>query len=241
MRGLRSGAAVLTLLAGLLSGCGDDVGNSSTGVGQQDRPVGTPTSTSEFWALVGAGVASIEDAEVVHRSVTDGVEMVSDGSLARAGGDAWALATTMSVDGRPVLELVSVRDTVYTIVPGADRCSVASVEDALAGTGLDPDALNPVVSVERFAATIEAVTEVGPAEVDGVAVTHYRVVTDDPESGEEVLQDVWLDAEGRAVRIAYEVETAGRSTSVETTMGNFNAGIGIVAPDVDAPALHHGG
>lgn len=96
---------------------------------------------------------------------------------------------------------------------------------------------------------------VGPETVDGVACTHYKLTVDTQaaakklpgQQGEQMQRaadagvatiplEIWIDSQGRAVRLTDKLTAQGTTASIELRLGHFNEPITIEAPPPDQVA-----
>lgn len=144
------------------------------------------------------------------------------------------------------MEMVLVDDRFYLLPPGAETWTTMSAEEALGDDGLGTANFDPAGMTEAAVAAITSVETVGDEEVDGVATTHYRVSSDfqqmmsifegeqaDVDGPDELVQDLWLDSRGRAVRSSYEMEVGAATISSETVMTDFGLDVDIQAPPTE--------
>jgi quinol monooxygenase YgiN len=93
---------------------------------------------------------------------------------------------------------------------------------------------------------------VGAEQLDGVACAHYHLSIDPRaaakklpgEQGQQMQQaadaginaipmDLWVDGNGRSIKLTDEVAAAGQKVTVEMRMGRFNENVSIDAPPDD--------
>ncbi len=258
--------AVVPLMLAGVAACGDDSDEKDDNeTSQTSTPLGTdgtdttdgtnPTdgtdgdeapggdlSTEEFANLMTAGIEATTTAKVVTRSETNGMVTVSEG-VTDMSGRTLASHMTMTMQGQTT-EMIMIDGDLYMKMPGSEGWTKMSASDATAG-GVEETAFDPQALTQAFLGGLKSVETIGEEDVNGVATTHYRMVTDitaamealgSPEAAagmDDITQDVWLDSEGRSVKSSYEMEMSGVTMKSETLMSDFGAPVTIEAPPAD--------
>lgn len=220
---------------------GGDGADDTDGSDETDVPSGDLT-TAEFAELMSSGIAATTTAKVTMRMDADGMVTETEGVTDMSGGTV-SSHMKMTMQGQTT-EMILVDGDLYMSMPGGQGWTKMSTSDASA-TGLDDSLFDPQVSTRALVDGLKSVETIGQEDVDGVATTHYRIVTDvaammgalgegeAPAGMEDITQDVWLDSEGRSVKTAYEMEVGGVTVKTETKMSDFGAPVTIEAPPAD--------
>jgi hypothetical protein len=102
-------------------------------------------------------------------------------------------------------------------------------------------------SYGALASSASAIRTVGPETVNGVPTVHYRLRINPAKEHSPLLSaaalramtqagvhsipaDIWLDAQGRTVKITDELRIYGNDILTTITMGDFNQPVHVVAP-----------
>ncbi|PWD51666.1 hypothetical protein C8046_14455 [Serinibacter arcticus] len=111
---------------------------------------------------------------------------------------------------------------------------------AMEGMGV-PANTDPLQQLRAFQQSITSVEELGSEDVEGSPATHY-VVTVDTSTMEAaaaaglpatLTYDLWLDEEGRTVKMVNEVEASGMTVNTSMTFTSFGEPVEITAPPAD--------
>lgn len=173
----------------------------------------------------------------------------------------------LGIPGAPAgeAEMRMLGSVVYMRVPGAELGNRPWIKfdlDAMGEGGAPVPGLNPASNdprgvLDALRGVSGEVKEVGRESVRGVETTHYRATVDLQKAQDEVPEkrrddfaafsdklgienlpiEVWVDDEGRARRLAYEVETPGKgqvpASQVDLIIDLFDFGVDVA---VEAPA-----
>ena len=108
-------------------------------------------------------------------------------------------------------------------------------------------------SLDQYTAFTQAASGlqvVGPEQVAGADATHYKLTVDvtplpDTLPGREALLsaglmslpvDLWVDDQGRPVKVTENLSVQGQTVDTEVTIGNFDAPVTVTAPPADQVA-----
>jgi hypothetical protein len=240
--------AAVALAGALLSGCG-----SSAGTTVALTPVAAVQAASQRTAEAGTArmslVVEVEAAEGSGRITSEGV-LALDGSAA----DLRATLPADLLDEEVALRVLVAEGTTYLQVDGLPLLSGTWIEVGEAGgpLGVDADAATGGVDGALEALReVTDVTEVGVEEVGGVSATHYRATLDAGDLADglaalgslaskdvsealgstTVTIDVWIDEQGRLVRLEEQVPLPGDgSASITYALSDFGVPVEVEAP-----------
>lgn len=138
--------------------------------------------------------------------------------------------TTGSEFGMDV-DTITIGDTTWSKNPGSAKytktTTTASPEPLPIGGATDPAAMMD---------NVQKVTFVGPESVDGVLTSHFQLLmtTNIPGAsatpGEPRPFDVWVDQQGRLVKLAFSYAQSGVSMQLVGVLSGFGEPVDITAP-----------
>lgn len=204
----------------------------------------TRTSSSETVATFIDRVKSgIGDSGTVH------LEMRMSGAVSthasgdtEYGPDGQSARLSLSLPGLAdsSVTMLLVDDDAYLAIrgmtPRGSYFKVPAGGGALAGMG--GLSAGPAASVEAFEAGLRRVEDLGPEQVDGDEVEHYRLTLDGAKATkalggpavstapDSLRYDVWLDAEDRMRRMRYDLS----GTTLVLDMTDWGEDVSISAP-----------
>jgi hypothetical protein len=248
--------AAVALAGALLSGCGSPAATSVA-----LTPVAAVQAASQRTAEAGTArmslVVEVDAAEGSGRITSEGV-LALDGSAA----DLRATLPADLLDEEVALRVLVADGTTYLQVDGLPLLSGTWIEVGEAGgpLGVDADAATGGVDGALDALReVTDVTEVGVEAVGGVTATHYRAVLDAGDLADglaalgslaskdvsealadtSITIDVWIDEQGRLVRLEEQVPLpGGGSASITYALSDFGVPVEVEAPagavDLDA-------
>lgn len=217
--------AALALLAGCTGG-----GSGSSGLNAGDE-VDTQSWVSDYnkgtQSITTAHVVTSQDATVLGEAMT--LEGEGDMDLTDRSNIKMDLTVTMSG-----MEIRTI------IVDGAYYMGYNGTFTLQESDALDLSALDPKIQ-EKQSQAITKVVYQGEEKIDGVATTHYSVTYDAAKMGEivgaeiddeELVYEIWVDAEFRPVRSSMTMTVGGSETSQTTTYSKFGEAVTIEAPEI---------
>lgn len=266
MRTTRRAVATLacTSLLGLgLAGCAGGT-QAAAGDGSPSPSATSPTSGATSSPSGSAGPISAANAAFLDRlkagmgqtgSVHVAMKMTGPASMTAQGdttygpdGNDMQLRMQMSGIATGAIQMVVVDGKAYMSMPGVTEpgqfFKVDQSNPAMAG--LD-DGLSPADSLAAFQAGLQSVDDLGPDEIGGETLSHYRLHLDAkaalsaagqatvPGLPDTLVYDVWLDKADHMRRLTYSLG----GTQMTMDMTGWGQQVDIVAPDpkdvVDAP------
>ena len=242
-----------SLLVLSLSGCGGDAEDSASETSESassdpsesasptDDETGDP-SAAAFLERLKAGLGE-EGSMHVEMVMTGPAEMTAKGDSAY-GPDGSEMHLTMDMAAMPggALEMVLVDGKAYMSMPGVtEPGQFFEIDESNPAFGSLDDGLSPADSFAAFDAGLNSVEELGEEEIDGEPTTHYRLRVDAkaaleatgqamvPGLPDELVYEVWLDAEDHMRRLTYELV----GTELTMDMTKWGEPVQIEAPSPD--------
>lgn len=219
---------VYTTISGLAAQLSKGTSQMTSSQGSLNLTSGPLTSSSTFSGQMSKGNVTAMDDRVntTYQGKTTELHMIIVGGKVYVdrgrGGKPWVIATTDSPD--PVVAQLA------TDIPGTLSQSGATQFVTLVSVGRD-------------------LQLIGPGTVDGVQSAHYHLMVDTASAakklpgnqGKQMQQaadagvdtiplDLWVDANGRAIKVVDKVVAEGVNATAEIRMGHFNEPVTISAP-----------
>jgi hypothetical protein len=209
-------------------------------------------------AKLKAGSASVTSAHLTMSGTIRGQSYLSvQGDETLTAGKLTALRLNQKVAGLN-LTMVIVDDTLYVKLPVNARkngkpwvkATEESADPAMRQLAASVKTLRESASMSQYESLTESASlfrTVGVERLNGVAVTHYSLMVDvTKERGAAISDamrkslktlgiskipvDIWVDGQGRTVRMAERFKVKGETVSIEVTMTRINRQVTIVAP-----------
>lgn len=224
---------------------------SSPGEDEGDAPeapaVGASMTREEVTDLLQASNSAMTTA---HMRMETTMSVSGQQTSITAEGDMQAkpLAMSMTMDmGGMAMEMRMLDETMYMKMPAGTPAGDKWIRMRFSDLGaLGMDALtdsltDPTAMAQKAAKHLEDAEYVGEEDVDGVPAKHYRMTVDMdgllkemkiPATGaaqvpETAVQDVWIDDEGRMVKMVQDMGSMSKST---ITMSDFGKSFDVQAP-----------
>jgi hypothetical protein len=248
---LRRRAALLVLPALVVAGCSSSGGGGGAGI-----PSGMPTDAAALGQLLQSGVAGISTAHITLEIEIAGQKLTGSGDEKLKQGRLVALQLTETLPGgQGNIEVIVVDGKTYAKLPPSMNSSdkpyllvtptssnqivrqlAGSLESALSSASL--------ASVETFTRAAKSVEGKGTETIGGVQATHYKIIVDvaklpagtpgksDLENSglDEIPIDLYVDGDGRPLRIMEEFSAQGQTVSTKATVTDFNKPVTITPP-----------
>jgi hypothetical protein len=245
----RRRAALLVLPLVIVAGCSSSGGGSGV-------PDGMPTDAAGLGQLLQSGTATIRTAHIVLDISLAGQELTGSGDETLDNGQLVSLDLKESLPGgQGTIEVVVVDGTTYAklppslnsgdkpwllVTPDSTNQIVQQLARSL-DTALNSASLGSVGVFTRAAKSVEGK---GTDTIEGVETTHYEIVVDvaklpadtpgkdalESSGVDEIPLDLYIDSQGRPVRINEELTVQGTKVTTKATLSDFNAPVTITAP-----------
>jgi hypothetical protein len=244
--------AVAGTLAASLASCSS--GGNTNGHGSAGGP--TPTTAAQLGTKLLSASQSITSAHVTLDITVAGVTIHGSGDEKLSKGALVAMDMTEGVPAVGNLRIIRVAGKTYMKLPAKENPSgkpyvLVSPQSSnpivqqLAGS---IDTAASTASIKAFNAFVRAAKSIkvdGRETVDGVGATHYSVVVDPAKvpntsalskqalaaSGlKTVPVDLWVDDQGRPVKMTVNLHVQGQVVKVVAQMGHYNQPVTITAP-----------
>jgi lipoprotein LprA len=223
----------------------DAEGGGDESSGEEAPAVGASLTKDEITDLIKESSGAITTARVHMEMDIDTagqkVRVVADGDM-----QTKPLAQSMTMDmGGMTMEMRMVDETMYMkspMFPGGKWIRVRLDDLGQLGMGALSEGLtNPMAMAEQYSKHITDATYVGEEDVNGAPTRHYRTTIDVqslvkemqiPGAGAVELpktatQDIWIDDEGRTVKMVQDMAPLQTMTM---TMSDFGKKVDITAP-----------
>ena len=217
------------------------------------------TSVSGLAAQIAHGASQIKTVQGSLKATAPGLDQTSTFSEHLSGGNVTAIDDKISTTVRGTttdLHLIYVDKTLYVdrgqngrpwvvATPSSSDQIVAQLAETLPATLSSSGIQYYVVMVESS----RDLKLVGTDTVDGVASTHYHLTMDPrvmvdklPADQQQAMQqaidagvdtvpvDMWVDAQGRSIKVTDSVTAQGQTANIDLRMNHFNEEIAIDAP-----------
>jgi len=219
-----------------------------------------PSDAAGVSALLRDSTSTIRSAHLDMTISAAGMTLTGQGDETAAAGKMQSLDLTENVPQLGALRVIIANGKTYLQVPTS--VSHATKPWVL----VSPTSSNPVVrrlattlqsvqqaaSLNQFSAFSSAATMSAhdTQDLDGAPTTHYTLSVDvrklpDTLPGKQQLvtagvttlpMQMWLDAKGRLVKFAENLEVQGQQVSTVVTVGNFDAPVTVTPPPADQVA-----
>jgi hypothetical protein len=250
----RTVVPVLVAAAVLLTGC-----NQTQWIDQVGAPA-TPTDAPGLAAFLRDGTASIRSAhlELEVNAAGNKITGTGDETLSNGRAESFDLTETLPTVGD--IRVLMVDQQTYVQLPAGINPT------GKPWLLISADSSNPVVqqlatslqsvtsssSLDQYTAFTQAATVklVGSDQVDGAPATHYALTVDvtklpnDTPGRSDLLSaglvklpvDLWVDAQGRPVKVSEELTVQNQKVTTLVTLGSFDQDVTITAPPADQVA-----
>ncbi|MEO6886571.1 MAG: hypothetical protein ABI232_09850 [Jatrophihabitantaceae bacterium] len=254
-------ALTLAGCASITNGTGTtDAGGTGTGgpSGSNSANRATPTDAAGLFAFMKSGVQSLTSAHLAMTIQAAGGTITAAGDEKIADGKLAAMDLTEAIPEFGSLHIVLIGDTTYMQLPTKyntsgkpwQLVSADSTNPVIQQMAKSLASIQSSASMDRFTAFARAaksVTSKGTDQIDGASAAHYAIVVDiaklpDSTSGKDTLiqagittlpVDLWLDAQGRPVKLTEKLTAGGQSVSTVVTLTKYDAPVTITAPPAD--------
>ncbi|MGN6605689.1 MAG: hypothetical protein ACTHMS_01575 [Jatrophihabitans sp.] len=184
----------------------------------------------------GSGPATFANGQLTGVDLAGSIAGVGKVRVILSGGKAYAqVPTGLNTSGKPWLAVsADSKNLVASQLGGA----LSGIQGAASPTNL-----------VTFIAAAKSLTDDGPAIIDGTATTHYTLVVDAAKlpagfPGKDdytttlagSATELWLDAQGRPVRVSRQAVVQGAKVPITITASAFGAPVTITAPPADQVA-----
>ena len=253
--------ACTSLLGLTLAGCGGDTQaasgdrspSPSASSGQADpttgaSPAASSATNAAFLDRLKSGMGQTGSVHVAMK-MTGPASMTAQGDTTYGpDGNQMQLRMQMSGMATGAIEMVVVDGKAYMSMPGVtEPGQFFKVDPSNPAMASLDDGLSPADSLAAFQAGLKSVDALGPDQIDGEDVSHYRLHLDAkaaltaagqttvPGLPDTLVYDVWLDKDDHMRRLTYSL--AGTQMTMDMT--RWGQPVDISAPDpkdvVDAP------
>ncbi|MGY1619538.1 hypothetical protein ACI797_22575 [Geodermatophilus sp. SYSU D00691] len=254
MTSKRTALPAVVLAAGVLTGCGQSEWIDQVGGGAP------PTDAAGLAEHLREGAADIESAHIELEVSAAGTEITGSGDQLLEDGRAEAFDLTQTVPGVGDIRVVQVDEQTYVQLPEginpSDRpwllVSADSSNPLIRELAASLESTRSSSDLAQYTAFAESSTVevVGEEEVAGAPATHYRLTVDvlrlpnDTPGRADLLSsgltrlpvDLWVDAEGRPVRVLQEFTVQGQDVRTLVELSDFDEPVEISAPPADEVA-----
>jgi hypothetical protein len=251
-------AALLASGCGAATSSGGSSGGGSGSPSPSTSSPGASITVKQLAAKIQAGTRALTSARIGMTSELGGhVELRMTGAEQVKNGAATAMELNDRL-GSTATSVRVIGDRLYIKLPAAAAASGKSWLE-VSTTSSNPmlrRLASQLASAREQAATNQygplvasasAVRTVGPETVGGVPTTHYRLQIDPAKEHNPLLSatefrvmkrlglrsvpvDMWLDAQGRPVKVVDRLRVYGHDVVTTITLGGFDQPVHIVAP-----------
>lgn len=204
------------------------------------------------------GVESLTSAHLTMSINAAGQRITASGDEKFVDGKVTAMDLTEAIPGFGSMRIIVIGDTTYMQLPAKyntsgkpwQLVSASSSNPVIQQMAKSLESVQASASMDQFSAFVDAaksVTLQGSERIDGVSVTHYAIVVDiaklpaSTEGLDTLIQagittlpvQLWLDDQGRPIKLTQEVTAGGQSVSTLITLSKYNAPVTITAPPAD--------
>lgn len=195
-------------------------------------------ATQQFLDAMAQGLEAMTTASMTMDMTIDGAATMSSTGQVDYTTDPPASTMTMTMAGQEIKTLM-VGGMTYINMGAATQDMWAEVDPAT--MGLDAAATDPLAQVRMLEQAVTSAELVGTEDVNGASADHWSVTLDPAAMGAAtegmemgaITYDIWLDGEGRTVKMDMVMDVQGQSTQTAMTMGDFDAPVTIEAPAAD--------
>jgi hypothetical protein len=214
-----------------------------------------PTDAAGLAALLRRGAESLSSAHLAMGVTASGEQIRAVGDETLSAGKLTSMDLSETIPGLGDIELILADGKTYAKLPSAlnhsgkpwvlvRADSADSVVRTLASSLSTVQSSASLDTFPTFTAAAKSVTSHGPAQVSGVAATHYSIVVDttklpDSMPGKQALVaagvttlplELWIDAQGRTVKVSQDLSVQGHEIRTTVLMTKFDAPVSISAP-----------
>jgi hypothetical protein len=247
----RTVVPVLVAAAVLLTGC-----DQTKWIDEVSAPA-TPTDAAGLAAFLLDGTASIRSAHLELEVDAAGNKITGTGDETLSDGRADAFDLTETIPGVGDIRVLMTEGQTYVQLPAglnpSDKpwllISAESTNPVVQQLATSLQSVTESSSLDQYTAFTQAATVrlVGSEQVDGVDATHYALVVDVPKlpndtpGRSDLLSagllklpvELWVDAQGRPVKVTEELTVQNQKITTLVTLGNFDEPVTITAPPAD--------
>ncbi len=258
-RSVATAGTAMVLLAGCANSVDGTASAPTTSSAPPSSPssgTGFPTTLAALGELLRRGNSAITSAHITLDFVVGSTSITAVGDEQLSDGRATALRLVEQIPSFGSLELRIIgTDEVYVKQPAAHRTTrkpwvvvnAATTDPSLRQIYQSLQNSSSLGSLESVTAFVHASRDLqfaGPDEIDGATVGHYLVTVDTTAlpadfpnkaaivgSGvTEIPVELYVDEQGRTRKGVEKVTTAGNTTTITFTLGDFDAPVSITAP-----------
>jgi hypothetical protein len=251
-------AAATVVLAGCGGGAVEGTASSGSASSSSAAP---PTDAAGLAAALQQGARSIRSAHLSLLVSAAGQTIDGQGDETLSAGKLQDLDLTETVPGAGQIRILMAGGQTYVQLPASVNrsgkpwtlVSTSSSNPVVAQLASTLEQTQQSASLDQYTAFTRAATGlqvVGPEQVGGADATHYKISVDvtrlpETQPGREQLLsaglttlpvDLWVDAEGRPVKVTEDLTVQGQTVDTTVTIGNFDAPVTITAPPADQVA-----
>jgi hypothetical protein len=253
-------ALTAVALAAGLAACSS--GGNTNGQGNAGGP--TPSTARQLGAKLIAGYRSITSAHLNLTFTVAGVTVTGSGDEKVSHGTLTALNLTEKLPTGGSIQIINVGKKTYMKLPPAENNSgkpyvLVSPQSSnpivqqLAGSLNTALSAASIKTYDTFVHAAKSIKVVGHETVNGVVATHYTIVVDITKlpttsafskqalaaSGLKTIPvDLWIDDQGRPVKILEKLTIQGKSLNVVGTISKYNQPVTITAPPPNQVSTH---
>ena len=255
-----AGLTAVALLAACGSSTGNASTSAASPSSTTAKPTATgPVTTAQLASTLMAGANTVTSGHISLSSTYGGEKVISaEGDETLAGGKLTAMRMDEKV-GPVSLTLMIVDKVVYVKMPANVvkngkpwvKATVSSTNPGLKKLAALFSSLEQSASLRQYSAFTEAASSLKTVSVlellNGVAVAHYSMLVDITKVHNEAVTaemkkgmaqagisklpvDLWVDEQGRTVKMAERFEVQGKTMAVDMTLTRINQPVSIVAP-----------
>lgn len=256
-------AAGAVVLAGCGGRTVDGTASSGSASSSSAAPtsVAPPTDAAGLATALQKGSRSIRSAHLTLQVTAAGKTIDGQGDETLSDGTLQDLDLTETVPGAGQLRIVNAAGQTYAQLPPPLTTpekpwvlvSTSSSNPAIRQLATTLAQTQQSAALDQYTAFTQATSDlqvVGPEQVGGADATHYKLgvdVTKLPGTfpGREALLtagltslpvDLWVDRQGRPVKVDEDITVQGQRVVTEVTIGAFDAPVTITAPPADQVA-----
>ncbi|MGH8960808.1 MAG: hypothetical protein ACRDWT_06305 [Jatrophihabitantaceae bacterium] len=254
MRRIGTKRAAVVLVAGALT-------LSACSQVADGHPRAAAMSGPQLGALLVSGAKTVSSAHMQMSVDSAGLTLQASGDEKQDNGQMSALDIGEQISSAGSLRMIVVNGKLYLKLPEAlnptdkpwVRVSPDTTNARLAPFVKVLAQLKYSASMDRsaiFAKAADHLQSKGSQQVDGITTNHYalnvvvaKLPHDFPNIGvvkaagiSTIPIELWIDAQGRTVKLTEDVAVGGQSATTEVTMSRFNQPVTIAAPPADQVA-----
>jgi hypothetical protein len=256
-------AAVAVVAAGCSGGTVDGTASSDPASSSSSAPTSAapPTDAVGLASALQKGAQSIRSAHLTLQVTAAGQTIDGQGDETLSGGTLQDLDLTETVPPAGQIRIVMAAGKTYVQLPAQLNqsgkpwvlVSTTSSNPVVAQLATTLQQTQQSASLDQYTAFTRAASGlqvVGPEQVAGADATRYRLTVDvtrlpDTLPGREALLtaglmslpvDLWVDDQGRPVKVTENLSVQGQTVDTVVTIGNFDAPVTVTAPPADQVA-----